>query len=156
MLEWILIISITMVSVTMLMFLSAFISIPNEASLYYDADRSVILYFYNSFNVFYLVISLLLFPFLEKHYIKLVYVSTIMTSIGCVGRYFVGNDVTLALAMTSLVAIAHVPIITAPYGLLKLFKPHVQGYAAAIPLFVPTLGVNFTILYGMNYINAGD
>lgn len=58
--------------------------------------------------------------------------------------------------MSSIVAIAHVPIITAPYGLLKLFKPSHQGYAAAIPLFVPTLGINYVILYGMNSIATGD
>lgn len=54
--------------------------------------------------------------------------------------------------MTILVGIAHVPIITAPYGLLKLFPPSQQGYAAAIPLFVPLLGINYAIFYGMKYI----
>eukprot|EP00178_Gracilaria_changii_P008535 TRINITY_DN25868_c0_g1_i1.p1 TRINITY_DN25868_c0_g1~~TRINITY_DN25868_c0_g1_i1.p1 ORF type:complete len:106 (-),score=3.74 TRINITY_DN25868_c0_g1_i1:20-298(-) len=54
--------------------------------------------------------------------------------------------------MTALVGIAHVPIITAPYGLLKLFKPHHQGYAAAIPLFLPALGINYVIFHGINFI----
>ena len=54
--------------------------------------------------------------------------------------------------MSTLVAIGHIPIITAPYGLLDLFPESQKGYAASIPLFVPSLGINFSILYGMNYI----
>ena len=54
--------------------------------------------------------------------------------------------------MTSVVAISHIPIITAPYGLLKLFPDWQKGYAASIPLFLPVLGINFCILYGMAYI----
>jgi hypothetical protein len=54
--------------------------------------------------------------------------------------------------MTILVAIAHIPIITAPYGLLKLFPERHRSYAASIPLFLPALGINFCILYGMAYI----
>lgn len=57
--------------------------------------------------------------------------------------------------MSVLVGIAHVPIITAPYGLLALFPPEKRGYASSIPLFVPVLGINFCILYGMNYV-VGD
>jgi len=54
--------------------------------------------------------------------------------------------------MTGIVAVAHIPIITAPYGLLKLFPDWQKGYAASIPLFLPVLGINFCILYGMAYI----
>ena len=54
--------------------------------------------------------------------------------------------------MTAIVAVAHIPIITAPYGLLKLFPDWQKGYAASIPLFLPVLGINFCILYGMEYI----
>ena len=54
--------------------------------------------------------------------------------------------------MTSIVAVSHIPIITAPYGLLKLFPDWQKGYAASIPLFMPVLGINFCILYGMAYI----
>jgi len=54
--------------------------------------------------------------------------------------------------MTSIVAVSHIPIITAPYGLLKLFPDWQKGYAASIPLFLPVLGINFCILYGMAYI----
>ena len=57
--------------------------------------------------------------------------------------------------MSIIVAIAHVPIITAPYGLLKLFEPNKRGYAASIPLFVPALGINFSILYGMSFVASG-
>lgn len=62
----------------------------------------------------------------------------------------------MALVMTSIVGIAHIPIITAPYGLLKLFPNSQKGYAASIPLFLPVLGINFCILYGMTYITSGD
>ena len=44
-----------------------------------------------------------------------------MTGIGSIGRYFAGENYEIALLMTIIVAIAHIPIITAPYGLLKLF-----------------------------------
>lgn len=54
--------------------------------------------------------------------------------------------------MSSLVAVGHIPIITAPYGLLDLFSEEEKGYAASIPLFVPTLGINFSIIYGMSFI----
>lgn len=54
--------------------------------------------------------------------------------------------------MSILVAIGHIPIITAPYGLLELFPNSQKGYAASIPLFVPSLGINFSILFGMTYI----
>ena len=63
-----------------------------------------------------------------------------------------GNNFGLALFMTILVAIAHVPIISAPYGLLKLFEPSHQGYAAAIPLFLPVLGISYVILHGLIFI----
>ena len=58
-----------------------------------------------------------------KKYVLFVLVSTIMTGVGCFGRWYVGHSYGLALLMTIIVAIAHIPIITAPYGLLKLFKP---------------------------------
>jgi hypothetical protein len=54
--------------------------------------------------------------------------------------------------MTTIVAISHIPMLTAPYGLLKLFPSDQQGYASSIPLFVPTLGTNFCILYSLAYI----
>lgn len=53
---------------------------------------------------------------------------------------------------TGVVAVAHIPIIAAPYGLLKLFPDWQKGYAASIPLFLPVLGINFCIIYGIAYI----
>lgn len=64
----------------------------------------------------------------------------------------VGQNFELALFMTILVGIAHVPIITAPYGLMKLFPVSQQGYAAAVPLFLPVLGINYVIYHGMTTI----
>lgn len=83
-------------------------------------------------------------------------VAVIATAVGAVGRYLLAPNYTASLIMSFLVAIAHVPIITAPYGLLKLFAPEKRGYAASIPLFVPALGINFCILYGMTYIASGN
>ena len=74
------------------------------------------------------------------------------TRVAAVGRYMVGQSYYLSLFMTSIVAVAHIPIITAPYGLLKLFPDWQKGYAASIPLFLPVLGINFCILYGLWYI----
>ena len=54
------------------------------------------------------------------------------------------------------VGISHVPMITAPYGLLDMFPKHHQGYASTIPLFIPILGINFCILYGLIYITPKD
>jgi hypothetical protein len=65
-----------------------------------------------------------------------------------------GSNYTFALIMTIVIAIAHIPIITAPYGLLKLFPDHQKGYAASIPLFLPVLGINFCILYGLTYVTS--
>lgn len=93
-----------------------------------------------------------MFKAFNKHYFRFVLLSTIATGVGVVGRYLVGSNYSLALAMTIIVAIAHIPIITAPYGLLKLFPEWQRGYAASVPLFLPVLGINFCILYGMTYI----
>lgn len=93
----------------------------------------------------------------NKNYFKFVIASSIATGIGAVGRYLAGNNYNLALFMTGIIGISHIPIITAPYGLLKLFPDHQKGYAASIPLFLPTLGINFCILFGMIYIaNSGE
>lgn len=106
----------------------------------------------NSFNIVYIFVTPFIFTSLKKHYTLLVNVSLVLIGVGCVGRYLCTTDYSVALFMSSLVAIGHIPIITAPYGLLDLFPDHQKGYAASIPLFVPTLGINFCILYGMQHI----
>ena len=78
--------------------------------------------------------------------------STVLNFVGIFGRQLAGTNFHLALFMTAVVGVAHVPIITAPYGLLKLFKPQQQGYAAAIPLFLPVLGINYVIYHCMHFI----
>lgn len=152
MIKWLLIISITLVSTSMLAFLSTYLSIIQEAQLYFGVDKSDIILLSNTFNICYLIIAPLLFPFVKRYYTKLVIASSILTAIGCVGRYLSFGNYSITLAMSILVAIGHVPIITAPYGLLDLFSDEQKGYAATIPLFVPTLGINFCFLYGMNLI----
>lgn len=151
-LSWLLITSITMVSTTMLAFVSAYIAIIPQIQEYYQQDRTYILLLSNTFNILYLIITPLIFSSLKKRYSILVIISVVLTAIGCVGRFLSFNNYMLSLVMSSLVAIGHIPIITAPYGLLDLFPDKQKGYAASIPLFVPTLGINFSILYSMAYI----
>lgn len=152
MLNWLLIIALTLVSTSMLVFLSAYLAVLEEAAAYYNKGRSQVLLLSNTFNLFYILITPLLFPLLKRHYSLLVLLSVGLTAIGCLGRYLCFQNYDIALVMSLLVAIGHIPIITAPYGLLGLFKPAEKGYAATIPLFVPTLGTNFSIFYGMKYI----
>lgn len=121
MFKWLLIISITMVSTSMLVFASAYLAVLAETEQYYARDRSSILLLSNSFNILYLIVTPFIFSSLKEHYSCLVLVSTILTAIGCVGRYACENNYNVALVMSSLVAVGHIPIITAPYGLLELF-----------------------------------
>jgi len=81
-------------------------------------------------------------------------VSTLATGIAGIGRYLAGTSYSMALIMTIIIAIAHIPIITAPFGLLKLFPEHQRGYATSIPLFLPVLGINFCIIYGFAFITS--
>lgn len=155
-LEWGLIFSVTLVSVTMLMIISTFFAIFHEAEIFYHQSRTMILLFSNSFNIFYILISPLMFNLFNKHYYPFVVGSTLVTGVSAVGRYLAGENYELALVFTIAIAVAHIPIITAPYGLLKLFPEGQRGYAASIPLFLPVLGINFCILYGMTYIASED
>jgi hypothetical protein len=154
-LAWCLILSVTLVSVTMLMIVGAFLAVLPQAEEYYGTSQSMILLFSNAFNIFYILVSPLFFDSFSRHYLRYLAISTVAAGIGAVGRYLAGQNYAVALGMTSVIAIAHIPIITAPYGLLKLFPNNQKGYAASIPLFLPVLGINFCILYGMNYITDG-
>jgi hypothetical protein len=116
----------------------------------------MILLLSNSFNIFYILISPFLFNSLNRHYFNYVLVSTAAIGIASIGRYYAGTDYVIALLMAAIIAIAHIPIISAPYGLLKLFPQWQRGYAASIPLFVPVLGMNFCIIYDMVYITEGS
>lgn len=152
--NWMLIVGISLVSFTMLMFLSAYIAILDPATAYYSASsRSSIILFANSFNICYLIFSPLLFSYIKKYYIPIVSVATVAAAIGGVGRYLAGQDYQWALFFTIVVGIAHVPIITAPYGLLGLFPSSQQAYASSIPLFVPVIGINVCILYDLFYVS---
>jgi hypothetical protein len=112
----------------------------------------MILLFTNLFNIFHLIITPFIFHQVSKKYVLFVLISTVATGISVIGRYMAGSNYYMCLFMTFIVAICHIPIITAPYGLLKLFPDSKKGYAASTPLFVPTLGINFCILYGREYI----
>ena len=152
-LKWMLIVAISMVSLTMLMFVSAFLPFLEQAKTYYHVTkRNDIILLSNSFNICYLVVSPFLFTILKKHFMLLVNIATLATGIGCVGRYFASTDYNWALFFTILVSVAHVPMITAPYGLLSMFPERHQSYASSIPLFIPILGINICIIYGILYI----
>lgn len=103
-----------------------------------------------------MILTPFVFNFCNKYYFECVVVSTIATGIASIGRYLAGSNYDMALAMTIIIAIAHIPIITAPFGLLKLFPENQQGYATSIPLFLPVLGINFCIMYSFAYISSGD
>ena len=151
-LEWGLILSVTSVSVTMLMIVGTFIAIMKESMEFYQVSRNAIVLLISIFNIGYIVITPFIFNLFNKHYVKGIIISTVATGVAAVGRYLAEDSYTMCLIMTSIVAVAHIPIITAPYGLLKLFPDWQKGYAASIPLFLPVLGINFCILYGMEYI----
>ncbi len=138
------------------MIVGAFFAILPQAEEYYQQSRTMVLLLSNCFNIFYIIISPLIFNLLNKYYVKGVLISTLATGIAAVGRYLAAENYTICLFMTIVVAIAHIPIITAPYGLLKLFPDHQKAYAASIPLFLPVLGINFCILYGMAFIATDD
>ena len=151
-LEWALILAVTSVSVTMLMIVGTYLAILPEAMEFYNQSRTMVLLLANIFNIGYVVITPLIFNFFNKNYIKGILIATFATAIAAIGRFLAEENYTLSLIMTAVVAVSHIPIITAPYGLLKLFPDWQKGYAASIPLFLPVLGINFCILYGMAYI----
>jgi len=136
----------------MLMIIGSYLAILPEAEEFYNVSRTKVLLLANIFNIGYILITPFIFNFFHKHYIKGILIATVATAVGAVGRYVAEENYNLSLAMTSIVAVSHIPIITAPYGLLKLFPDWQKGYAASIPLFLPVLGINFCILYGMAYI----
>lgn len=121
---------------------------------YYQTSVSNIVLLSNTFNIFYLIISPILFSWLKKYYSRIVVIASVLVATGCTARYLSGDNYNLALASSILVAISHIPIITAPYGLLGLFEPDKRGYASSIPLFLPALGINFCIFYGMLNITS--
>lgn len=121
MLKWLLITAITLVSATLLMFVSAYIAIFAETAAYYQVSVSKVIFLSNTFNIFYLIISPFIFPFLKRRYYLIVQIAVALIAVGCLGRYFAGTHYDSSLIFSILVAIAHVPIITAPYGLLGLF-----------------------------------
>jgi hypothetical protein len=156
-LKWLLITSITLVSTALLMFVSAYIAVFKEVGDFYVVSISKIVLLSNTFNISYLLIAPLLFSYLKQKYTFIVQVAVILIAIGSLGRYLSNDSYLPALFCSSIVAIAHIPIITAPYGLLELFHPSQRGYASSIPLFMPLLGINFSILYGMiNIANEPD
>ena len=156
MLNWLLIFSITLVSTAMLIFFTAYEAILHEAGAYYQKDRSLVILLFNCFPIMYLLITPCIFWILKKKYCLLVIISVILNGIGCVGRDFCKRDYTLAIIFSFVVAVGHIPIITAPYGLLSLFPENQKQYASVIPLFVPNIGMNFCIFYGMHYISSED
>lgn len=112
----------------------------------------MVLLLLNSFCIFYILISPFIFHIFNKHYFWFVIVSSVATALAFVGRYFAADHYGYSLAMATVLAIAHISVISAPYGLLKLFPEWQRGYASSIPLFLPFVGINLSILYDLVYI----
>lgn len=71
--------------------------------------------------MFYLLITPIIFPWLKRRYSIIVQIAVSLIALGCLGRYLCVGSYNAALGWSIVVAIAHVPVITAPYGLLGLF-----------------------------------
>lgn len=151
-LEWGLISAVTLVSTTMLMIFGAYIATLPQAQEYYSVGRAWIIFFFSSFNLGHVILTPFILKSYTKYYVNGVIISTIANGIACVGRYVAGEDYNMCMFFTGVVAVAHIPIIAAPYGLLKLFPEWQKGYAASIPLFLPVLGINYCIIYSIAYI----
>ena len=155
-LKWLLISSVTLVSTTMILFLAQFLAILDITKDYYDTSIGSILQFSNAFNFFHIILTPLLFKSMEKHYLSFIIGSVLMMGIGLMVRTFAEQDYIMALVGSILVGISHIPIISAPYGMLKMFPERHRGYASSIPLFVPGLGINIAILYAMFFISSQE
>jgi hypothetical protein len=109
---------------------------------------------FNIFNIVYLILAPLIFPLLKRKYLCLVHLSIILVVVGGVARYMCKDAYVAALVWTVLVAIGHVVIVTAPYGLMQLFDPMKRGYAMAFAIFLPFIGYNITTMYGFGHISS--
>ncbi len=76
--------------------------------------------------------------------------------IGIIMRSLAERSYELALIGSIIVGLSHIPIISAPYGMLKMFPESQRGYASSIPLFVPGLGINIAILYAILFISKDE
>lgn len=148
-LNWLLIISVTSVSITMLMIIGSHLAILKEAQEYYGVNQTLVLLLPNSFNIFYILICAFMLNIFRRYFFNCLVISVVATGVAAFGRYLAGNNYEVALFMTIIIAISHIPIITSPFKLLALFPDAHKGYAASIPLFFPIIGINFCILYGI-------
>ena len=156
MMEWVLILSVTSVSVTMMMMVGTFLAIIPQTMLYYSVTRTAVVLLASIFNIGYVVMAPFIFFRFNNNYFAGIILATVVTGGAAIGRYLAGPNYMVSLGLTIVVAIAHIMTISAPYGLLKLFPSQQKGCAASIPIFLPYLGMNFSILYGMAYIANGS
>ena len=85
-LKWLLISSVTLVSTTMLLFLAQFLAILDLTKDYYGTSISNVLQFSNTFNLFHIILTPLLFKSMEKHYLTFIIGSVLMMGVGLIVR----------------------------------------------------------------------
>lgn len=121
MLAWCLILAVTLVSTVLLMIFGEYLAILTETQVYFQTSRTMVLFLSNTFNIFHALITPLIFNSFNKNYYPYVFVSTAAVAFASVGRYLTADQYWPSFIMATIIAIAHIPIISAPYGLLKLF-----------------------------------
>jgi hypothetical protein len=152
--KWVLIISLGILSTGISMFISAYNVVERDIATYYSVKKSKISLMFNIFNIVYLIIAPLLFPIIKKKYMCFVHFSIIFVFVGSIGRYLCRGAYVAAIVWTTLVAIANVVIVTAPFGLMPLFNPVKRGYAMSIAIFLPLVGHNITAMYAFGHISS--
>lgn len=149
---WLLILALTLFSVTIIMFVSAHLSILLEMEKYYGVDQTSILHMYNGFNLCYLFVSPFLVGFFDRYYLKILSLAVVIVMLGIIGRYWAETSYFWALVTSLLVSIGHVPFLIAPYSLLKLLPPGHETKSSIFIVFIPMFGGPLVFLYGIVYI----
>jgi hypothetical protein len=152
--KWVLVISLGLLSTGISMFISAYNVVERDIATYYSVKKSKISLMSNLFNIVYLLLAPLLFPLIKKKYMCFVHFSIVFVFVGSIGRYLCKDAYVAAMVWTTLVAIANVIIVTAPFGLMPLFDPAKRGYAMAIAIFLPLVGHNVTAMYAFGHISS--
>lgn len=92
MLAWALILSVTLLSTTLLMIIAQYLAILTETMEYFQTSRTMVLLLSNSFNIFYILISPLLFHSFKKYYYQFVLASSFLIGVAALGRYIAGTN----------------------------------------------------------------
>lgn len=85
-LKWLLIISVTLISTTMLLFLAQFLAILPLSASFYETSIANVLQFSNVFNIFHIILTPLLFKAMEKQYLLFIIGSVLIMGVGLIMR----------------------------------------------------------------------